>query len=43
MFNQENINELMQEHLNSEDIKEYINEKIKISKNEIEEYFKERN
>ena len=29
MFNQENINQLMQEHLNSEDIKEYINENLK--------------
>ena len=41
MFNQENINQLMQEHLNSEDIKEYINEKIKkVVKENIDEQFK---
>ena len=41
MFNQENINELMQEHLNSEDIKNYINEKIKkVVKENIDEQFR---
>ena len=41
MFNQENINELMQEHLNSEDIKKYINEKIqKVVKENIDDQFR---
>lgn len=41
MFNQENINELMQEHLNSDEIKEYINEKIKkVVKENIDEQFR---
>ena len=41
MFNQENINELMQEHLNSEDIKKYISEKIqKVVKENIDEQFR---
>ena len=41
MFNQENINELMQEHLNSEDIKKYINEKIRgVVKENIDEQFR---
>ena len=41
MFNQENINELMQEHLNSDDIKKYINEKIRgVVKENIDEQFR---
>ena len=41
MFNQENINQLMQEHLNSEDIKKYINEKIRgVVKENIDEQFR---
>ena len=44
MFNQENINQLMQEHLNSEDIKKYINEKIRgVVKENIDEQFKHLN
>ena len=41
MFNQENINQLMQEHLNSDDIKKYINEKIRgVVKENIDEQFR---
>lgn len=41
MFNQENINQLMQEHLNSEDIKKYINEKLRaVVKENIDEQFR---
>ena len=41
MFKQEDINQLMQEHLNSEDIKKYINEKIRgVVKENIDEQFR---
>lgn len=41
MFNQENINQLMQEHLNSDEIKSYINEKVKrVVKDGIDEQFR---
>lgn len=40
MFNQENINELMQAQLSSDEIKEYVNEKVKATiKNAIDDQF----